>query len=285
MSGIAWLGWSWENRACACRACVEAGRAPEFFEGSGFRVNLYEASAPNYSGQCGACGVTVTGEHCSMGEARKKKDMNNETADVPREAIQRASDATAQQAREVVARVLWTNPAAQERLQALPVSNDDQQQYAVNLLREIKAEWSVVDEERKKITKPLSDAKKATDALFKPVLTALEQAEATLKAKVAGYMNAKQAANVAALQAASVAATPFQAQQAMAFVAPVEAPQGVSVRLVWKFQVTEPDLVPRELCSPDPKKIGEACQYGPDGQPLPIPGVQWFQDSSVTVRK
>lgn len=276
MPGIAWLGWSWESRACACRACVEGGRAPEFFEGSGFRVNLYEVSAPNYSGQCGACGETVTGEHCSV-EARKKRNM---------EEIQKTSPETAeQQAREVVARVLWTRPEAQERLRTFVVQSDEQQDFAVALLREIKAEWSSVEEDRKKITNPMNAALKATNALFKPTLDALKQAESSLKDKVAGYMNEKQAANVAALQAASVATTPFQAQQAMAFVAPVEAPQGVSVRLLWKFQVTEPDLVPRELCSPDLKKIGEACQYGPDGQPLPIPGVQWFQDSSVTVRK
>lgn len=285
MAGISWTGWSWECRACACRACVEAGRVPEHFDGSGFRVTLYESDPPNFTGTCGACGATVVGDHCSIG--KKGKDMNpkNNSEDLgPREAIRRASDASTS-AREVIARVLWTNPVAQERLQALPISNDDGQQYAVDLLREIMAQWDVVEEERTKITKPLNDAKKATDALFKPVLTALKQAEKTLKDKIAAYLQAKQATNVAALQAASVAETPALAQHAMAFVAPVESPQGVSVRPVWRFTVTEPDAVPRALCSPDTKKITAACQYGLDGNPLPIPGVEWFPDSTVTVRQ
>lgn len=244
------------------------------FEGSGYRVTIYDASA-NWSGRCSACGLTVTGENCWVGEESK----------VPNE-IQLATEATAQQAREVIARVQWTHPEALARLRALEIVSDEWQNFAAQLLHEIKAQWSLVESERKKITKPLNDATKATNTLFKPVLGALESAEEILKDKIAGYMQAKQNANMAALQAAAAAPTAMAATQSAAFYEPVQAPQGVSVRQIWKFEVTDPDLVPRHLCSPDMKKISEELGKKTDkyGSPDLIPGVRVYQEAQVTAR-
>lgn len=47
-----------------------------------------------------------------------------------------------------------------------------------------------------------------------------------------------------------------------------------------KFLITDPDLVPREYCSPDPKKIGAV-----DPTSTAIPGVRFFQDDVVTSRR
>lgn len=269
-----WLGWAWKSGHAACRACVDAGHVPEHFPGSGYRVTVYDAAA-NFSAPCGACGAIVTGENCIVGEVT----VSNE--------IKLASEATANMAREVIARVQWTNPDALPRLRAFEIVNDEQQEFAAQLLREVKAEQSLVEGERKKITKPLNDAAKATNALFKPVLTALEEAESALKGKIAGYMAAKQSANVAALQAASTAPTAMAAAQSMDLYAPVAAPQGISVRQVTKFEVTDPDLVPRHLCSPDMQKISTELQKKSDkyGQPDLIPGVRVFQEPVVSSRR
>lgn len=267
-----WLGWGWENGACACRACVEAGRVPGHYEGSGFRVSIHEVTTPNYSGQCVVCGVPVVGEHCSFDG---KKDM----ADTALMKVE--SDAIQQQAREVIARVLWTRPEAQERLQSFEISSDEHQDFAAALLREIKTEWASVEAKRKTITKPANDLKKAADNLFKPTLVALEKAEATLKSKIATYLTSKERANTAALQAAAAATTPEAAQQAIAHVAPVAPPAGVSVRKVWRFEVVDQNLVPRELCSPDAKKIEAAFHGGATA----IPGVRFFQEDQVSARR
>ncbi len=216
----------------------------------------------------------MVGEHCVF-EVRKK----NMADDIVLMNVE--SNTIQQQAREVIARVLWTRPEAQQRLQAFEILNDGHQDYAAALLREIKAEMFSVEAERKTITKPLNDLKKAADNLFKPTLTALERAEATLKAKIAAYLNQKEAANTAALQAAAAATTPEAAQQAIQYVVPVAPPAGMSVRKVWRFEVFDQNIVPREFCSPDAKKIEAAFHSGATD----IPGVRFFQEDQVSARR
>src|SRR5690606_39204937 len=114
------------------------------------------------------------------------------------------------------------------------------------------AQYAAVDAERKKISGPLHQAWTATNDFFKPVLTALSGAERALKSKIAEYERKKREANMEALK---VAATDRQAFQKMELVS-TGAPKGVSIREVWKFEVTDPDAVPRQFCSPDTRKIG-----------------------------
>lgn len=192
-----------------------------------------------------------------------------------------------QQAKEVIKGVVWTHPDAASRVDAFQITTDAEQDFAAQLLHEVKAEWTLVEEKRKKITKPLDEAKRETQAVFKPVLEALKTVETALKDKIAGYMQAKQNANVAALQTASHAPSAMAASQSMGLYEPVQAPQGVSVRQVWKFEVTDPELVPRHLCSPDMKKIQEELGKKSDkyGQPDLIPGVRVYQEAVVAARK
>lgn len=175
-------------------------------------------------------------------------------------------------------------PDAIAALKAFAITSTEQQTFATNLVKEIKAQWSALEEQRKKITKPLNEALRQTNAMFKPVLEALQEGEAVLKQKLADYVRTQERANEAALEAVKQAQTQQQAQQILATVAPVAAPQGVSIRQVWKFSVTDPNAVPRELCSPDAKKISAAFRLDANGQPILVPGVSWYQEDSVAVR-
>ena len=59
-------------------------------------------------------------------------------------------------------------------------------------------------------------------------------------------------------------------------------PPNVGTRDVWKFLVENPELVPRQFCSPDERKIrAHVAAYG-DKQP--IAGVNIFADVQVSVR-
>lgn len=164
-------------------------------------------------------------------------------------------------------------------LSDLVIRDDAQQEQVAEVLRRVKARYREIEDKRKEITVPLNAALRAVNDLFRPPRERFEALERMLKDKIAAYLREKSAANVAALQAVSVAATPAQATAALATVAPVAPPVGVSVRHVWKFEVTDPDLVPRELCSPDPKKIGQLAP-GTD-----VPGVRWFQEPVVSARR
>lgn len=173
-----------------------------------------------------------------------------------------------------------TNTAV-DGLKALPVTNDDQLAFATQLLQELKQKQHLVEMERTKISGPLYRAHRAVNDLFRPATSALEQGEGILKGKIAEYLRSKEQANSAALAVAAAAATPELAQQAIATVAPVAPPAGVSVRKVWRFRVVNQDAVPRELCSPDPEKIREAFEGGR----REVPGVEFFQEDVVTARR
>ena len=172
-------------------------------------------------------------------------------------------------------------------IRELEVANDDEQSFAADILREVKGKHHVLEEKRKSITVPLNVALREVNALFKPVLSALEEGEKVLKHKIAGYLAAREAANRQALETAARAETAAQASEALATVEDARPPEGVSVRYVWKFEVIAPDLVPAQYLSPDPVKIAQAVRESAerDGEPRPIPGVKIFKEPVVTSRR
>lgn len=69
----------------------------------------------------------------------------------------------------------------------LPCETPDDFQRCGEGLKALKAASKSIDERRKKITKPLDDAKREVMALFKPILDLYGQAEAAVKRKLADY--------------------------------------------------------------------------------------------------
>jgi len=62
----------------------------------------------------------------------------------------------------------------------------------------------------------------------------------------------------------------------------VKAPDGVSVGKTWDYQITNENQVPREFCSPDPKKIkAKVAALKGDTK---IPGVRVFEKLGVSMR-
>lgn len=160
------------------------------------------------------------------------------------------------------------------------IKDDAQQEQVVGVLRDVKERYRTIEERRKEITGPLNQALRAVNDLFRPPRERFEQLEKLLKSKVAAYMKKKAEENAVALRAAAEAATPQAATEIIQHVAPVAPPTGVSVRYVWRFEVTDPDAVPREYCSPDAKKIGSV-----DPTATSIPGVRFFQEPVVSSRR
>jgi hypothetical protein len=146
-------------------------------------------------------------------------------------------------------------------------------------LREVKGRLKALEERRKAITGPMNAALRSVNDLFRPPREKLEALEGSLKAVIAGYLRRREAENAALLAAAATTEDEWAAAEALAEMRPpAEAPRGVTVRQVWRFEVTDPDAVPRELCSPDPKKIG-ALEPG-----TAVAGVRWFQEDVVSAR-
>lgn len=163
-------------------------------------------------------------------------------------------------------------------IRELPVTNADEQQFAAEVLRDIKDRYNEIEKRRKAITVPINTALKEVNNLFRPVKEAYEESERILKGKISAYLADLEKANQLALQEAAEALTPEEAVEALAEVQEIQAPKGISVRKVWKFQVVSPDLVPYEYLCPDLEKIAAAA-------PGPVPGVKFFEEDIVTSRR
>lgn len=186
------------------------------------------------------------------------------------------------QARQAANAELATAQHWLQLLQNFVITTDEEQEQVASMLRDVKARYKEIENRRTEITQPLNQALRAINNLFRPPRERFQELEKSLKQKIATYLETKQAANVAALTAASQASTSTQAQQALSVVAPIEAPRGVNVRYVWRFELSDEAAVPREFCSPDARKIQEYLSTL-QGEPA-IPGIVFHREPIVTSR-
>lgn len=173
------------------------------------------------------------------------------------------------------------------QLALFEVATDDDQEFAAEMLRQVKSTHTNLDAERKRATKPMNEALRVTNGWFRPALDALLECERLLKQKISGYLVSCETQNRVALAAASEAATPEQAAQAMAVVKEVAPPAGVQVRKTWVWEVINADLVPAEYWTIDASKIQDAMRasVARDGTPEPIPGVRFVQEDRLAASR
>lgn len=177
--------------------------------------------------------------------------------------------------------------ATLRELDTFTVATDEDSAFAANMIREVKAKHKELDERRKEVTQPLNATVRTINGWFKPALEALETAERKLKSKVALYMQESARKAQDALALAASAATAEEATVALAASMPAAMPQGVSMRMVWKFRIVDDSAVPAKFCSPDSAKIDAEMRGSvkDNGEPTPISGVEFFQEASMTVRR
>jgi hypothetical protein len=141
-------------------------------------------------------------------------------------------------------------------------------EFASKFLLSTKAEHTRIDAQRKQVTGPFTDALRNLQAFFRRPLDMLEKAEGHLKHEIARYNREIEAQRAAEASAGlPVLAAP-----------PLSEVQGVTIVKTRAFEITDPEQVPRQFCSPDPKKI----QAHLDGGGLEaIRGVKFFDRETV----
>ncbi len=167
-------------------------------------------------------------------------------------------------------RTEYTDMVTQLRA-ALVVNSQPRLDMAGELLKQVKGKMKELEAERKKITKPLLDAKKAVDNLFRPATDAAALVEELLKNAISGYIDGQRAAKVAALQAGDH-------EGALATIEP-ELPAGVSTRTVWKWKLVDANLVPSEYWAIDAARVQEHVNTF-KGQSQ-IPGIEVFPETGI----
>lgn len=171
-----------------------------------------------------------------------------------------------------------------EKIRALEIQDQTDYELATELAKNAHDNWKRLDKRRTDITKPILASKRSIDALFEPALRILATIREELKTKIGVYTSSQRTAQREAMQEA---ANQFAAGLVPSNPIP-EAPQakGVSVTEVWDFEITDPDKVPREYCSPDPAKIKAAIWYAdtPKTPPQSIPGISFSLKVNTIIR-
>lgn len=145
---------------------------------------------------------------------------------------------------------------------------------AEELVKLVKSNWKRIEEARKSVAAPLWNAHRNVMAYFSPPLEALSKAEMHLKSEIARHARETAVKQIEAMHAVSAGAD-------IVIPPSTEHTKGVSVRTSPRWEIENADAVPRQFCSPDPKKI----QAHLDAHGLEaIPGVRFFEKEIVTVK-
>ena len=164
---------------------------------------------------------------------------------------------TAQEAQEVIALLTKTELT-------LPAHYA----WAGNVLRELARKKAEVEAPLKALK---AQALKA-QAPLKATVDALDRADGILRGKMLAYVHVQTAGLQKALQEGQTTG-----------LEQYEIPDitGVSITSRTTGRITDPDLIPREYCSPDPKKLNAASK---NGDPK-IPGWEIIDTPGLAVRK
>lgn len=178
-----------------------------------------------------------------------------------------------------------------EVVEGYTLSNVDELHSAEELLVAVKGKLKLIKQENEISTaqlveekKKLDAEKKRIDAWFKPAKDRYETMETRLKAMVAQFVLKQEAERKQLAEQARAANTIAEKAAIVKQVGEtrdVSHAKGVTTRLVTKFEVTNPDAVPRDFCSPDLDLLKRAIDANPHVQ---IPGVRVFQDVVTSAR-
>lgn len=158
------------------------------------------------------------------------------------------------------------------------IRSEEDQSFAAEILREIKVKHEEVEKKRTSITKPLNQALREVNNLFRPLKQALEKSEKLLKYKIAEYQQEQEKENARRLIEAAQSDSPEEAQEALSSIQSTTSPKGVNVRYKWKAKIVDESKIPRKYLVPDVSLI-EA------DAPNKIPGVEFVKMPIVTARK
>lgn len=167
-------------------------------------------------------------------------------------------------------------------VRSLTIEDEDGHLHAAEVLQAVKLRAKQLDEKRKGATSQLQNVIRTINAWFAPALSPLDEAEADLKKKIAAWHVLQQQQRVAAMQQLAAAGVAGQDAQATILVPAAPEAKGISVRTVRKWRVVDADLVGRQFCSPDPKKIND---YLANGGLEAIRGIEFYDEQIVSARQ
>jgi hypothetical protein len=178
--------------------------------------------------------------------------------------------------------------AACQQIEAMQITSQADLDGLTDGLREVKKRLKFLEASRRAQTDPLEAELETIRAPFRPVESAYKALEASAKARTARHVAETRQAQQAAQAAAGEAFAAGNATAGHAALARIpqaaDLGSGISVREVWDFEITDPNAVARELCSPDPVKIRALTTPRPGAASMTVPGIRWFKKPQTSVR-
>jgi hypothetical protein len=170
-------------------------------------------------------------------------------------------------------------------IQDFSIDTQDEMGFALDAVREIKAEAKKLDAQMRSATDPMRAAIEEVRGWFKPAIDLCGKIENAWKRKIveaeAAVADARRALEIEAYDAQEAGdketaiATIIQASNTTVDLV------GASKREIWKFEVVDPALVPREFLIVDEVAIGRAVRSSKGS--IVIPGVRNFKETSLAV--
>ena len=185
--------------------------------------------------------------------------------------------------------------ALRGQIKSITIQNEDQYKQTSDFLVSLNNQYKKIEDRRTAITKPMNEAKRQVDMLFKPALNALEEIVTDVKRSMSVYLKEAQAARERAMleaarlaQSAPVTGTTPEAKEFQALVAQAsagnpEANGNVYTKARFVFVIENPALVPDEFWMIDEKKIAQF--VGERGMLANIPGVKVSQETQIIARR
>ena len=179
-------------------------------------------------------------------------------------------------------------------------------EYQAGSLRNIKTQWSEIENKRKELVKPFQLAVKKLNDFFSVPLNQLKTAENLIKQALITYIDLKEKERIEEEMKLRAAAEKETAKlekkadrleekgqtekaeeirlDAKSIPIPVVAKKvekikGVSFKEIWKFEIIDLDKLPRKYLLPDLKTLGEIAR-STKGK-VTIPGVRIYSDKTV----
>ena len=170
---------------------------------------------------------------------------------------------------EILAPIEDRTAERSEAIDKIEIKSQKMLDLVSELLQKVKADLNTIEGERKRLTKPMLEAKREIDKLFKPRVDALKNLEAKIKASIAGYIESKNKALDDLIE---------QSAHDLAEPAP-ELADGIQARTVWKYAIEDERENPREYLIPDHAAIAEHVRVHKEKSN--IPGVHAYADTVI----
>jgi len=160
------------------------------------------------------------------------------------------------------------------------ILDDHDMVLANGILGQVKEALAAIEAKRKTITQPLNISLRAINAMFSDVAEKYATCERQLKKAIMDAEKRSQKEQDEAL-ARVQAGEQTPATLAVAHGANViQLPKNISTRKDLAFRIVNDDLIPRNLCSGDARKIKIALAQG-----IAVPGVETWYEDVVSRRK